>query len=238
MTSSSSAVVSVNSTLLSQHAWRPHESKVSGFNGAAPEDQDAIAHYYGYHGDFLRDIMHGLRTDPVFECSIKTQVLADNDACAVPMRTLFLHTDTDNMPTPSKARLLLGAGADAAYWPFMKENRVKFVLNLAAELAEAIKRNEGADGSTGIGPFATKGVTYRHFHWYDSADQARSLIQKQRFTQLREATRFIHDALTEIANGWGNDLDPNSGSTRTPQNKILNTNNPIFWRKNIEPFLC
>merc|ERR1711974_539576 len=81
-----------------------------------------------------------------------------------------------------RPRLYLGTMADAAYWPLLQQLRVTHILNCALEAQWAQP------------PYESQGLLYLLVPLQDSVEQAHSL-QRQRFRQLREATRFIHQSL-------------------------------------------
>lgn len=81
-----------------------------------------------------------------------------------------------------RPRLYLGTMADAAYWPLLQSLCITHILNVAIEAQRAQP------------PYDAQGIQYMLLQWQDSAEQAHSL-HRQRFRQLREATRFIDRSL-------------------------------------------
>jgi len=81
-----------------------------------------------------------------------------------------------------RPRLYLGTMADAAYWPLLQSLCITHILNVAIEAQRAQP------------PYEAQGIAYMLLPWQDSAEQAHSL-NRQRFRQLREATKFIDRSL-------------------------------------------
>lgn len=81
-----------------------------------------------------------------------------------------------------RPRLYLGTMADAAYWPLLQSLCITHILNVAVEA----QRSQP--------PYDSQGILYMLMPWQDTAEQAHSLA-RQKFRQLREATRFIDRSL-------------------------------------------
>mmetsp|Transcript_37654 Transcript_37654/g.59545 ORF Transcript_37654/g.59545 Transcript_37654/m.59545 type:complete len:464 (-) Transcript_37654:19-1410(-) len=81
-----------------------------------------------------------------------------------------------------RPRLYLGSMADAAYWPLLQSLCITHILNCAIEA----QRSDP--------PYESQGVKYMRMPWQDTPEQAHSL-QRQKFKQLRECTRFIDQSM-------------------------------------------
>jgi hypothetical protein len=81
-----------------------------------------------------------------------------------------------------RPRLYCGTMADAAYWPLVQSLCITHILNVAVE------------AQRGDPPYDSQGIQYMLIPWHDSAEQTHS-VYRQKFRQLREATRFIHKSL-------------------------------------------
>lgn len=81
-----------------------------------------------------------------------------------------------------RPRLYLGTMADAAYWPLLQSLCITHILNVAIEA----QRSQP--------PYDSQGILYMLLPWQDTPEQAHSLT-RQKFRQLREATRFIEQSL-------------------------------------------
>mmetsp|Transcript_66392 Transcript_66392/g.172283 ORF Transcript_66392/g.172283 Transcript_66392/m.172283 type:complete len:461 (-) Transcript_66392:41-1423(-) len=81
-----------------------------------------------------------------------------------------------------RPRLYLGTMADAAYWPLLKALSVTHVLNCAVEAQKTRS------------PYEPHGIKYMLLPLHDTSETA-SLMCKQKFRALREATKFINGCL-------------------------------------------
>jgi predicted protein tyrosine phosphatase len=89
-----------------------------------------------------------------------------------------------------RPRLYLGTMADAAYWPLLQSLCITHICNVAIEAQRAAP------------PYDAQGIQYMMLPWQDTVEQAHSLA-RQKFRQLREATRFIDDSLRVTFNVKG-----------------------------------
>eukprot|EP01006_Ploeotia_vitrea_P064400 TRINITY_DN8775_c0_g1_i1.p1 TRINITY_DN8775_c0_g1~~TRINITY_DN8775_c0_g1_i1.p1 ORF type:complete len:216 (-),score=32.41 TRINITY_DN8775_c0_g1_i1:108-755(-) len=85
-------------------------------------------------------------------------------------------------------RLYLGSMADAAYLPMLLQLKVSHVVNTAAEAAEPYEAEDIGNG---------KEIKYLALGLRDSPEEAKLLQQKGKFTKLKKATAWIHNALSE-----------------------------------------
>lgn len=83
-----------------------------------------------------------------------------------------------------RPRLYIGTMADAAHWPCIKSLSITHVLNCAVQ------------AQRGPPPYESKGIKYCCVPLHDTPDQAQ-LLQKNRFSIIRNATRFIRNVLRE-----------------------------------------
>lgn len=94
----------------------------------------------------------------------------------------FIATMHDLKTDCIRPRLYLGTMADAAYWPLLQSVGITHILNVAIEAQRAQP------------PYDAQGIMYMLLPWQDTTEQAHALT-RQKFRQLREATRFIDRSL-------------------------------------------